>query len=234
MITIDKLMGKFKDKFDFIKENVKNQDVLDIGCVQSLSDFSQEKMKETQHFKLKQYTKKLIGVDLDERGVEMLNSLGCNCFVSFAENIKHLNLGKFDIILLGDIIEHIPDPCNFLINLRPILKEDGKILCTTPNALSYEYQIRLLLKKPITRHQHVAWYCRVTLRKLFLYSGYKEVHCYYGVYWKTTRNKLRPFVEKIIFKINQEYASQLLCIFQIDNTFSIDKKIRLQKKRLLL
>ena len=48
-----------------------------------------------------------------------LNILGCNCKVGTAEEIQSQNgLGKFDVILVGDIIEHIPDPCTFLINLR--------------------------------------------------------------------------------------------------------------------
>lgn len=222
------------DKFDFIRENIKNKEVLDVGCVESLFDFSQETMKKTQHFRLKQYTKKLIGIDLDEKGVKILNKLGCNCYISLAEHIKDLNLGKFDVILLGDIIEHIPDPSSFLINLRSLLRKDGKIICTTPNALSYVNQIKLFLRKPITRYQHVAWYCKVTLRNLFLCSGYDELICTYGTYWKTTKYKLRVFIEKILFRINKEYAPHLLCIFQINNNFSLGRRIELQKKRLFL
>ena len=48
----------------------------------------------------------------------MLNSLDCDCRVGFTEDIQE-ELGKFDVVLLGDIVEHIPDLCAFLTKLRP-------------------------------------------------------------------------------------------------------------------
>ena len=51
--------------------------------------------------------------------------MGCDCHVSFAEDVGKLNLGLFDAIILGDIIEHVLDPCMLLFSLRDILADKG-------------------------------------------------------------------------------------------------------------
>jgi len=233
-------MTNLYDKFDFIKDKIKNKKVLDIGCVQVLHDFSLEKMKETQHYKLRSYAKQLVGIDLEEQGIKALNELGCECYQILAEDVSKLNLGKFDIILLADILEHIPDPCSFLTSIKGNLTEDGIIICTLPNALCYEYQIRLFLSKPNNKHyylgsrgQHVAWYCKVTLSNLFRYAGYKMDSCSYGVFWKNNPHWYRPLFEKILFRINEEYASQILAVFSVEKAFTDEAKIALQKSRII-
>lgn len=226
------MKNRFQDKFDFIIENIKDKIVLDIGCVEEMRDFSKLNMKKTQHYKLKQYTKRLVGIDLEKEGVESLNAIGCECYVSFAENVVKLNLGKFDVILIGDIIEHIPDPSLFLKSIRENLTDDGIIICTTPNIYGYHFTYSLLLKKPITRLQHVAGYCWVTLSNLFRLSGYDVVLYKYGVFWKNPKNKLRPFFEKIIFSVNEEFAPHLLFIAKKNLHFNEVKQKELQEQRI--
>ena len=60
-------------------------------------------MRQTLHYRLRQKIPDLVGVDLEEAGVAALNELGCDCHVSFAEDVGKLNLGLFDAIILGDI-----------------------------------------------------------------------------------------------------------------------------------
>jgi len=40
---------------------------------------------------------------------------------------------SFDTIVAGEIIEHIENPASFLKGCHKILKEDGRLLVTTPN-----------------------------------------------------------------------------------------------------
>ena len=123
------------DKQTLVIEHCRNKEVLDVGCVGAF-EYTIENMRNSLHYRLKPYTKKLVGVDIEEKGIQVLNSLGCDCRVGFAEDIQE-ELGKFDVVLLGDVIEHIPDPCAFLTKLRPLLKQDGTIICTTPNAMCF-------------------------------------------------------------------------------------------------
>ena len=220
------------DKTDYIIEKCKHLKTLDIGCVGGW-DYGIEGMKNSLHLKLRESIPNLTGVDMVEEGVESLNKLGANCHVSLAEDVPELGLGKFEAILIGDIIEHIPDPCAFLKSLRPILTDDGIIVCTTPNALSYTYPLMRLLGMEVTRYQHTAWYCTITIQNIFLYAGYNALDITCTDYHKhlTKYKTLRIMFEKPLFAWRPEMRPHLCSTFQIDNTFTEGKTVELQKTR---
>jgi 2-polyprenyl-3-methyl-5-hydroxy-6-metoxy-1,4-benzoquinol methylase len=222
------------DKESAILKYCQGKKVIDIGCVEKLSDFSPEKMRQTLHYSLKQEIPDLVGVDLEEAGVAVLNALGCDCYVSFAEDVGKLNLGLFDAIILGDIIEHVPDPCLLLFSLRDILTDKGIIICTTPNAMNYLNPVFLILRKRITRHQHVAWYCRITLENLFRHAGFKEEEFHFLDFHKTTKKFWRAWFEKPLFAFCRELSPHLCGVYSINPDFSSNEKKELQLKRLHL
>ncbi len=217
------------NKHEMIFEICANKEVLDLGCVNLMNNFTPEKLRQTLHYKLRKHVKKVVGIDLEEEGVKVFNEMGCECYVSFAEDVEQLNLGKFDVVLLGDIIEHIPDPSTFLISLRGSLKDDGIIVCVTPNALAYSNALFIALNKEITRKQHVAWYCKITLENLFKLSGYTLVEMNFCNYAKTGSNVIRKIMDSFVSKINNELSPHLFGVFKLSKSF--DKK-GLQKKRL--
>ena len=62
---------------------------------------------------------------------------------SWASQIKT----KYDIILAGEIIEHIYDTDKFLQNVRKVLKKNGTLILSTPNIASLGRRLMLLLGK---------------------------------------------------------------------------------------
>jgi 2-polyprenyl-3-methyl-5-hydroxy-6-metoxy-1,4-benzoquinol methylase len=222
------------DKETAILNHCRGKRVVDIGCVEELSDFSPEKMRQTLHCRLRQEIPDLVGVDLEEEGVAALNALGCDCHVSFAEDVGKLNLGLFDAIILGDIIEHVPDPCMLLFSLRDILTEKGVIICTTPNTMNYLNSVFLLFRKKITRHQHVAWYCRITLENMFRHAGFQEEDFHFLNFHKTTKKIWRVWFEKRLFAFCRELSPHLCGVYSMNLGFSSDEKRKLQQKRLHL
>ncbi len=51
---------------------------------------------------------------------------------------------SIDIILAGELIEHIPNTLFFLLECKRILKENGYIVLSTPNICSLKERIRML------------------------------------------------------------------------------------------
>ena len=49
--------------------------------------------------------------------------------------------GSFDCIFLMDVIEHVPDPLDFLNKARRLLKNDGTLIVTTPEEDYYPYSV---------------------------------------------------------------------------------------------
>lgn len=65
----------------------------------------------------------------------------------------------FDIVVAGDVIEHVNNPGLFLDNIRRHLRSDGKLIITTPNA---KWPTVFLKPNPT----HVLWHDRYTVATL--------------------------------------------------------------------
>lgn len=73
----------------------------------------------------------------------------------------------------GELIEHILNPGLFLNCARTHLKDDGKLVLTTPNANCLIYFLEnLLLGKEIDNPDHVAIYTATTLSLLLKKCGF--------------------------------------------------------------
>jgi len=54
-------------------------------------------------------------------------------------DLKELGGQKFDVILLIEVLEHVPQPAALLTQLHPFLKEHGAIIISTPWAARLHY-----------------------------------------------------------------------------------------------
>ena len=52
---------------------------------------------------------------------------------------------KYDLIILGDILEHLKRPDIFLTAINDHLTPDGKVIISIPNVANYSIRLRLLL-----------------------------------------------------------------------------------------
>jgi 2-polyprenyl-3-methyl-5-hydroxy-6-metoxy-1,4-benzoquinol methylase len=78
----------------------------------------------------------ICGIDLDNDNVEHCRSLGLdNIRCGDMSGFLRKNVGHFDVIVMNDVIEHIPkeDVIRTLMLCKDALKEDGKLLLKTAN-----------------------------------------------------------------------------------------------------
>ncbi len=108
-------------------------------------------------------------------------------FVHFAkEQLKLVNVRRatlqeadwppafFDVIVLWDLIEHVPRPRSFLERCSELLKTGGLLVIWTPNVKNaaflkdkwYGYQIE----------QHLFFFSRDTLERMLVPAGFRIVH----------------------------------------------------------
>ena len=87
----------------------------------------------------------------------------------------------FDVIVAGDVLEHLPRPEKFLSALRPLLKADGALLVSLPNVANVTVRIGLLFgrftyaPRGILDRTHVRFFTRETGRTLLEENGYHVV-----------------------------------------------------------
>ncbi len=118
---------------------------------------------------------------------------------------------KFDVIILGHVLEHVENPKLVLEIVKGWLSENGRIMCAVPNARSLHRQAAVemglmnsifdLSEKDI-HHGHMRIYTPETFQTEFINAGLKiEIK---GGYW------LKPISDK---QIEQSWTYEMLDAF---------------------
>jgi|SRR6185312_2583695 len=118
------------------------------------------------------------GVELSEKLAGIAESKG---FKVINKNVSEIDSAiKYDTITMMDIIEHLVDPNDILINLKNKLKAGGELIVYTPNHNSLIVKIsnifyRLGIKSPIENIfacTHTCFFTTSTLKKIIEETGY--------------------------------------------------------------
>lgn len=83
----------------------------------------------------------VVGIEPDTRAAARLAAREGWPIYGALEDLLRAREPRFDVIVLGHVIEHLPDPiCTFAM-LKGLLADGGRILLTTPNAMSMGLRI---------------------------------------------------------------------------------------------
>ena len=111
-----------------ISENRGEVKVLEVGCS------SGETLLE---FKNRYKDSKFYGIDINENMKKVISD-EINFVVGDAiEKVDMYKSEYFDYIILGDVIEHLPNPEKLLMMVKDKLKKSGKIVLSVPNISHY-------------------------------------------------------------------------------------------------
>lgn len=163
----------FKDhKIKFVTQFCEGKNVLDIGCVQHNPE--NYKSKFWLHGAIKSVAKSLVGIDLYKEGVDYLADQGFNVIYGDAQSFKLDQ--KFDVIVAGDLVEHLANMEGFINCCAEHLEEGGCVLVSTPNPWCVRRLVKVLFSKKGEIHineEHTCWFCPRTIRQVFSRYGLK-------------------------------------------------------------
>lgn len=173
---------------DFLCSLAKDKNVLDLGCV--AHTVSEEASEFWVHRHLVRHAKSVLGIDILPEDIKELQSRGYN--VMYADAMCDYLDQKFDVIIAGEIIEHLVNPGGLLTNMRRHLTEDGILVLTTPHPF---YLVNLAQsmfspKRTLWHPDHTAWFCPFTLRSMLRKTGFDMVDCYYAIRSRKLRRLL--------------------------------------------
>ncbi len=137
---------------------------------------------------------------------------------------------SFDLIVCSEVIEHLPiNPAQIFSQIFKLLRKDGVLILTTPNAVSYYHRRDMLFGKnpfqipPAGPDTTGSWHAReYTLRELEDFSksaGFKIIEARYPWYWnqperKTFFSKIKGLALKLIFTFKPSLRDGLLLVLK--------------------
>jgi 2-polyprenyl-3-methyl-5-hydroxy-6-metoxy-1,4-benzoquinol methylase len=168
---LEKIMkGASLDRIKYIKDVVKGRRTLDIGCVQH--DASRQTKAEWLHDHIVNSASFCLGLDILESDIQSLRSKGYNvlCHDLTIAPVKE----KFEVIVCGEIVEHIGNIDGLLQNCRQCLEPGGQLILSTPYPWFIGVSLRHMLAQGYLPGSldHVAWYDPVNFSELAARHGY--------------------------------------------------------------
>jgi len=165
------------DKEAFILDMCRGKDVLDMGCV--CHDESFYSRDDWQHGRIKGVARKLLGVDYLESDVKKLQKKGFD--VLCADVTREICIEKtFDVIVAGDLIEHLVNFEGFFENLSRLLNEGGKVILSTPNPFyAGEFHYVGFKRAYLINPEHTCWIDPMAMRQLVSRFGFEIVETHF-------------------------------------------------------
>ena len=151
---------KSVDREVYIFKNTDNKKVLHIGC--SDMPFTESKVKKGtllhQRIMNNSNVNRLAGVDISKTGISLMQESEIDDLhvIEPSKNLCDYFDEKFDIIIAGEVLEHVSNMGIFLDSIKSVCDDNSLILITVPNFA------------PIKRIFRLFWFNEEVLQTMFV------------------------------------------------------------------
>jgi 2-polyprenyl-3-methyl-5-hydroxy-6-metoxy-1,4-benzoquinol methylase len=123
---------------------------------------------------------RVVGLELDAAAAAEARQVCEDVLVGDVESMQlPFALASFDVVLCGDLVEHLRDPGATLARLRAFLRPAGRLVLTTPNVANWAMRLSLLAgrwrytDRGILDRTHTHLFTRKTLVETIEGAGYR-------------------------------------------------------------
>jgi len=125
------------------------------------------------------------GFDISDNRIESVQNKKIEFTLGSIFNVKYPD-NFFDIIYMDSVLEHVPNPLNYLIELNRIMKTNGVLYIGVPNENSLFNDVRKLINhfknidasiklRPFEQPYHIVGYTQKTLKEISEQSNFHLV-----------------------------------------------------------
>lgn len=121
------------------------------------------------------------GIEHDAQMAKIAEQYCKKMVVGDVENLDLSQLGTYDAIILGDVVEHLRNPREFLKKTGKLLNKGGKILISLPNVANIWVRLNLLFGRfnysrvGILDESHLSFFTLETSQKIARDSGLEVI-----------------------------------------------------------
>jgi SAM-dependent methyltransferase len=159
-----------------------------------------------------------VGVDVDEAGVKALAEAGIfsNIIAADVNSLTKadLPLDFVDVIVAGDVIEHLSNPGSALDSFHRFCGENTRLILTTPNAMGLPNFLRYLAGRFVDTPDHVCTFTAFSLVNLLRRHGWVVEHLFlcHQFAAKDHTNQLSFLLGRRIFKMLPRLGGTLFVV----------------------
>lgn len=159
------------DRLAFLADLCRGRRVLHVGCADDTA--IEEKLAAGRHLHGRLGTvAEVVGLDLAAGRLADLSRLGLERLVAGDASVPPFRAGAFDDVVLGEILEHLPDPGAVLRSLR-CAGLASRLIVTVPNAYSLFLAGQLRHGVELVNPDHLYTFTPVTLGNLLSRNGWE-------------------------------------------------------------
>jgi len=164
------------DRFDYLRALGTGRRVVHVGFVDAGCQSLNEQAGAWLHEHLAGTARELVGIDLDDAGVADARARGYEAYAidcCDTAAIAAAGIAPADVVVAGEVIEHLDDPGSFLDGVHTLVKPGGCLVVTTPNATGLVNTFALLGNFEVNHPDHVAMFTGRTLDAMLVRHGWE-------------------------------------------------------------
>jgi methionine biosynthesis protein MetW len=125
----------------------------------------------------------VVGVEPEPTRAAAARSKGLSVEVGVLTATLLEQLGRFDVVLIADVLEHLVNPGSMLQLVRTALRPDGMMVVSVPNVAHWTVRVDLLRGRFRYSHwgimdaEHLRWFTRQSLNDLLARCGFTPEAC---------------------------------------------------------
>ena len=156
----------FERRLNLIQKYKKQGKLLDIGCsIGTFLDIARKKGWDT------------FGIDLSKASIDYCTKeLKLNVKQGKLEDIKFPS-NSFDVVIMSDLLEHVPNPIATLKEANRILKKEGLLFITTPDIGSITAKLMRTRWVHLKPREHIYYFTPKTIERILSKTGFKLIEC---------------------------------------------------------
>jgi 2-polyprenyl-3-methyl-5-hydroxy-6-metoxy-1,4-benzoquinol methylase len=204
----------FETRWEFIEPQATGKTVLDIGPAELIATVNSDKAKRAIHNLMRDVATSVTGLELSKEQTDVLVANGYDIVQGNAEDF---DLGqKFQVVVAGEVIEHLSNPGNFLECVKRHLEPGGRLVMTTPNRFSARDFLSAFRRNTIPGYaksiaKHVMYFDENCLKDLLERHGYGRFEVAYyewvGEPYRTLRSRA---IDGLVRRRRPQFAAGLM------------------------
>jgi SAM-dependent methyltransferase len=168
--------ARLVDRLAALRELVRGNRVVDLGFVDEGQMGAKRGRGTWLHEVVAAEASSAVGIDADAAGVERARELGFTAHtgdVESRESLASVGLEPAEVVVAGELIEHLDKPGDFLEAVKELVAPGGRLVLTTPNAHALTNVLGGLAGRELVNPDHVSWLSWRTLETLLGRHGWQ-------------------------------------------------------------